>query len=181
MTDPEVAHASEPEIPKEEVEEVEEQLTIADAGYTLQNVLKTLIPDDEIEVQDVLGGKHMVRTVASARVQIKVLRQFEKLKSLSFTEMPFANDASSMFDLIMSVADNDDVLRVISNCFSVSQPLLIASVKKKATEQGFPFEDSDLAAADLFPLEEMIAAIIPLFIRLARKASQAVKSITANM
>ena len=137
MTGPESAQIDEQEVRKEEEDD---NLTIADAGYTLQNVLKTLIPDDEIEVQDVLGGKHTVRTVVSARVQIKVLRQFEKLKSLDFTDMPFANDASSMFDLIMAVSDNDDVLRVLSTCFSVSQPVLIEKVKKKATEEGFPFE-----------------------------------------
>jgi hypothetical protein len=156
-------------------------LTMADASYSLQSILETLVPASEISVSDALGDTHTVKTVASARVQIKVLREFEKIQEMDIGSMPFSENIADIVKTMVAIAANEEVLMVISKCFSLSQPMLVRQVCAKADEIGFPYEKGDLASADLFPLEEMIASIVPLFIRLAKRAGQAVNSIAANL
>ena len=78
---------------------------------------------------------------------------------------------------LISIATDDTALLVLCRCFEVGHPKALTSAKKQAKVNGHDFEDSEYAPADLFSLEELATAIIPLFIRLAKRTNQAIQSL----
>lgn len=141
----------------------------------LMSMLNTLIPPESVEIHDVFHNKYSCATSVSARAQIKVMREFDKIKNLDIGSIN-AN-AQSIFDTIMKIAVNEEVLETLSRCFALSHPHILKTTIDYADSQNFPYEKGDSAAVDLFALEEIVTAIVPLFLRLARRTGQALQAI----
>lgn len=146
---------------------------VAGGADALVKLLDTLVPPDKVCIYDIFNKKHEFPTTISARCQIKVLREFDRIKKIDVGEIS-GIDMSNIINTIISLASNEEVLRSISRCFAVAHPRVLASVKKRADKEKVSYEEGDFCAADLFPLEEMVSAIVPLFLRLAKRGGAAI-------
>jgi len=142
----------------------------------LMQMLNTLVPPESVVIHDIFHNKYTCPTSVSARRQIQVMREFDKVKDLDVGNVTLDNQ--NIVTAIMKLAVNEDVLEALSRCFSIAHPKVLEQTKKYADESEMEYEDTILAAVDLFALEEIITAIVPLFLRLARRTGQALKAIT---
>ena len=106
------------------------------------------------------------------------MREFDKIKNLDIGDIRPSNQSTqSLIDTIMKIAVNEEVLETLSRCFAISHPNILKQTVDYANSQNFPYEKGDSAAVDLFALEEIVTAIVPLFLRLARRTGQALQAI----
>ena len=157
----------------------EEKMNLEEAGQTIQGILETLVPPENIEITNIFGDKFTVSGVCSARKQIKILRQIDKIRELG-SDLEIEGSVSGFINGIVSLASNEDILGILSEVFGDTYPKELELSKKTAKKNKVDFEEGKFASADLFPLEEMAAAIVPLFIRLARRTGQAITAISGN-
>ena len=155
-----------------------DQQTIKDATDTMASIIDSLLPPDEIEVSDVFGDKHLLPATCSARAQIKIIRSLEKIKDV---ELPngIQTDGLGVNDIVKLLGNlvmNDVVFETVCKCAELAHPRLIKKLKQRAIAEGIEFEE-DLPVADLFPIEEAVAMIVPLFLRIARRTGQAIQQI----
>jgi|TARA_Y100000289_G_scaffold14595_1_gene13708 hypothetical protein len=156
----------------------EDKLSIEEASQTIQGILETLVPPEEIEITNIFGEKFTVSGVCSARKQIKILRQIDKIRELG-TDIEIEGSINGFINGLVSLASNEEILGILSGVFADTYPKELEASKKAAKKLKVDFEDNVFAAADLFPLEEMAAAIVPLFIRLARRTGQAIQALSS--
>ena len=157
-----------------EIKETEQQ----DLLNSIKNFLATLVPPTNIVIEDIFGNSYELACSVSARNQIKILREFDKIKDIG-SDFKFSADGSvgSLVDNIISIATDDQALLIICRCFSLGHGACLEQVKEVANANSTPYDAGDMACADLFALEELVTAIVPLFIRLAKRASQAVNRV----
>ena len=156
---------------KKSVENTESPKDLTDA---VTGLLETLVPPTNIEIIDVFGNDYKLSSSVSARKQIKILREFDKLKEISTDDLSLAEgNVSGIVSLIVDVAMNEVVFDVVCNCFFIAHPKTVAKAKAHAENEDVEFEENHLAVGDLFPIEEIVSGIVHLFIRLARRTGKA--------
>lgn len=143
---------------------------IEQATETIKNLFSTLVLTEKVEILDVFGDKHQVATSVSARKQIEILNLLNKVKDI---DLNIDFSSQNFVAMILSLANNKEILKTLGACFDIAYPTLIANVTIKAQAQGEECED----ALDLFPIEEIVSAIAPLFIRLAKKTVGAFQTV----
>jgi hypothetical protein len=140
------------------------------ATETIKNLFSTLALTDRVEIVDVFGDTHEIATSVSARKQIKILNLLEQVKDIDLN-LDLASE--NFVAMLLSLANNEPILNMLGKCFDVAYPTLVSDVTLKAQEQGEECAD----ALDLFPIEEIVSAIAPLFIRLAKKTMGAFQTV----
>jgi len=173
--------ATEQEIPKTEEVQAEPAVTATEAVSQLRELLATLVPPETLELKDAFGNTHLTRSALPARSQIKVMQQLEKLWQLE-TDGVSIGDVSGVAgvtQLLLGLAANEDVLNSLSQAFGCAHPSAIKTAKLSAIEEGVP-ESECSHAADLFPVEEIIAGLLPFFIRLANRAMELMDKMTSQ-
>ena len=144
------------------------------AGF--RALLDTLDPPNTLEVTDVFGEVHRLPSAVSARAQIAIFRKIEEVQSLPVAEGLSGDFAGgNVVGAILALSSDPKVLEALAECFSVAFPLAVARASKRATEEGLSFED----ACDLFPIEEVIGSLVPLFVRLMRRGMKAAETLGA--
>jgi hypothetical protein len=143
----------------------------------LLDFLETLVPPENINFENVFGDKFKYPSMVSARKQIKILRIFDSLQEVDLDGLVFT-DVQSVVDSIVKVATNETVLKGINDCFVIAYPKAIDRSIVKAKKNKYDYEE-EFAAADLFSIEELASAIIPLFLRLVKKSGKVLTAITA--
>lgn len=144
----------------------------------LQSLLDVLVPPTSIVITDIFGNQYSISSACSARAQIKILQQLDKLKNNNVVKSVLEDgfnfeEMSELIGIIVSVAADPEVMTGIANAFSIAHPKPYASAKDQANKNGVEFED----AADLFPVEDLAGAVVPLFIRLVRKGTSAISAL----
>jgi len=157
-----------------EIEETPQQTPNMD----FQSLLDILVPPTSINITDIFGTEYNIPSACSARAQIKILQQLDKLKNNQTVKGVLDNgfsfdEISELVGIIVSVASDPEVMTGIANAFAVAHPRPYANAKARAKEEGVEFED----AADLFSVEELAGAVVPLFIRLVRKGTSAIAAL----
>ena len=140
----------------------------------LKSLMDTLVPPENLEITDIFGETYKVSTNVSARSQVKIIRELEQVKDMELG----LNDLNSLDvpSMIFKVAGNEKLMEMMCRCLKLAFPLIVANTEAKAKEKGVPFEEP--SPADLFGLEEVVAAIIPLFLRVARRTGQAITALS---
>tara|TARA_Y100000593_G_C4218364_1_gene290484 strand:- start:357 stop:887 length:531 start_codon:yes stop_codon:yes gene_type:complete len=146
---------------------------------SLKSFLSTLVPPTEVEIEDIFGNKYELTCSVSARNQIKILREFDKIKDIgSGIDLGKADgQVRGLVETIVNIATDEHSLLIICRCFSLGHSSALEKAKNHASNNKHLYEEGDLACADLFSLEEMVTAIVPLFIRLAKRTSQAITAV----
>lgn len=147
----------------------------------------TLVPpDSEIVVEDIAGNRYTLPGAISARRQIRVLREMEKLKDAAIGGEE-ADKLAAMFDGkltggalmreafggIVRLASQDAILSAIESAFGAAHPKIV----KQAIEA--VADDDARGAADVFAIEEMLGGLLPFFVRLLKRGARAMGSLGA--
>jgi hypothetical protein len=138
------------------------------ALQAIRELLETLEPSATIRIEDAYGGVYTLRSAVPARAQIRAMRALESVSSLAGGEDLQAFAAASRggvqaaLTMLIRAAANEQVLDGLCAAFGHAYPDAVraASVASgvKATE-----------VADLFPVEEVVAGLVPFCIRLVRR------------
>jgi hypothetical protein len=140
-----------------------------------RKLLDVLDPPSEVEVSDRFGETHRLAASVSARQQIRILREFERVK-----ELPIASEVASL-DLgggavagaLVALASDPEVLSSLASAFETAHPAAVRAARNSATESEIEVED----AADLFAIEELVAGLVPLFGRLVHRSASAMRAL----
>lgn len=136
-----------------------------------RRLLDILDPPDEVVVTDAFGDSHRLASAVSARAQIKILREFERVKDLPVAQGLDLSGGGGVGLALVMLAQDPEVLSALARCFAIAHPGAVAS----ATESAGAMEIED--AADLFPIEELVAGLVPLFGRLIQRSAGAIQAL----
>lgn len=151
---------------KEEVKEVVEDKPQEQAD--LLSLIEKLVPPDNIVILDIFGNEYKKPSVLSARKQIKVVREFEKvIAHISESEFT-AQNSSQVIDFLIRASTDETVLDHLASCFLLAFEDVVEKSIEYANKKKIEV-DSDSPVIDLFSLEDIVGSIVPLFIRLAKK------------
>jgi hypothetical protein len=144
----------------------------------LQQLLDVLVPPTNIKITDIFGNEYSIPSACSARAQVKILQQLNKLKNNEAVQSALKdgldfNEISELVGIIVGVAADPEVMEGIANAFALAHPKPYRSTCATAKEQDVEYQD----AADLFSVEELAGAVVPLFIRLVRKGTSAIATL----
>jgi len=147
---------------------------IQGAMEQLRSLFATLVPPDRVELQDALGNRYDATAVLPARAQIKVMQQ---LHALWERDLPvnLSADAASVAGLIVALAADEAILNGLSDAFVAAHPKVV----KGATEASAAAGDGYKHPADLFPIEELVAGLVPFFVRFAARAGDLIAATTS--
>lgn len=130
----------------------------------LQRILDTLVPPTKICIENVNGEKFDLAAAIPARRQIALLRIIEEMRSIAVNDsqavaltkiLSGGFDAAAIAQLVVTMAENEKFLSLVGKAFSTAHPSAV------------PDGQDPL---DLFAAEEMVAGLIPLFLRIVKRA-----------
>ena len=121
---------------------------------------------------------HKLPSTTSARSQIKIVRMLEELKDVALpVGFQFGGiQPKEIITLLGTLVSNETVFETVCKAAELAHPKLVKAVVAKAQEQDVEY-DPDLPIADLLPIEEAIACVVPLFLSIARRTGQAINKI----
>ena len=143
----------------------------------IKAVFEKLVPPTNITISDIFGNDYSLSSTVSARKQVVILREFETIQDIQSQVELKDGSIAGIVDLISSICQQEEFLLALCRCFSTAHPKTLESAKKMAKKAKAEYEEGDFAPADLFALEELAAAIVPLFIRLAKRAGMALTTV----
>lgn len=131
-------------------------------------LLEKLVPPDSVEVVDVDGKVHRLPTRIPARRQIEALRYLHGVLVL-----PASEDVKAVFS---SGGSADVVVAIVGACSDSA----VAEGVARAFAAAHPTACGDIDPLDLFPVEEIVAGLLPTFARSVARAGRAAKSLGAE-
>jgi hypothetical protein len=171
MTDTDAAQPGQATTDTDTDEAEAHDLQAAMAG--LRDLFSTLVPPDRMQLQDALGNRYDASAVLPARAQIKVMQQ---LHALWERELPvsFGADASAVAGLVVALAADEVVLDGLADAFLAAHPKVVSAAVQASDREG----DGYTHPADLFPIEELVAGLVPFFVRFAARAGDLIAATT---
>lgn len=121
---------------------------------SLRELLDRLTPPDNVVViTDIRGNEHRLDLRMSALQQIRVARVLERLVRKNAVGVMLANGATpaagSLVEHVSVLLRDDEAVSLVSECFRTAYPTVCT--------------DSD--PLDVFSIEEVITALLPLAVR----------------
>jgi hypothetical protein len=147
----------------------------------LKDLLDRLVPPQAVQIVDLFGNEYRIPTAISARRNVEVTRKIQEVIA-----HPAAERALARADLLLGGGDglaeavvhlvglvaSDEVIEALAAALHAAHPGLYIQARHRAIEAQADLPDEgDLA--DLFAVEEIAAALVPLFVRLAKRSVQA--------
>lgn len=141
----------------------------------LRTIIDTMVPPRTVEVVDVLGNTYRLPGAVSARVQVEILRIVEGLASLPAGALLSGTgaDARGALSLLAALAHEPLVLASLSEAFGIAHPRVVATAIEAVRADGGQPKD----AADVFAVEEIVAGLVPLFVRLVKRGTSAAEAV----
>lgn len=144
-----------------------------DVGFDFSTLVDILVPPSSVEITDAFGNQHKVSTAIAARSQIILFRIVEDLQKCEAVSKVMADGSISnsggVAGALMYLGGDDEVMGYLAEAFEVAHPKAYNEARKSAEDQGIEVND----AADCFSVEELVSAIVPLFLRLLKRTAQA--------
>lgn len=157
-----------------EVNETIENEIEDDSLDLIRDVLDKLVPPSNVEIEDIFGNKYDLKTKISARSQIQLLRKFEQitkeLKLSDFFQEDEEINTRSIISAIMKLAIDEEIMNGIEKCFHIAHNSTFEKAKNHCSESDDSVDNP--TALDLFGLEDILSAIIPLFLGLIKKGTK---------
>lgn len=157
--------------------------TPLEAVEQLRSMFATLVPPQRVRVVDGFGGEHTLRGVLVAKAQVLVMQQLEALTDTRVPDVlsrdALAGGIGSIVSLLLKLAADPLVLQGLSNAFAVAHPGAVRVALENARRDGVALSDS-AGPSDLFPVEEIVAGLVPFGIRLAKRALDTLEAVTAS-
>lgn len=144
----------------------------------MRKIIDTMVPPKTVEVVDVLGNEYRLPGAVSARVQVEILRVVEGLSSLPAGALfsGSTGDTKGLVAMLSVLAREPLVLTALAEAFALAHPAALAKALLAVRAEGIEAND----AADAFAVEEIVAALVPLFVRLAKRGASAADAVAAR-
>lgn len=142
-----------------------------------------LVPVDEVTIEDVWGNTYRVPGRVSAMRQIAVMRIVQAILAHRAAGDTLnaagglATGAEGIAKLIahlMLVLGDEELVGRFADAFAAAHPDVLTKAQGAAAARG---EGDNLPPTELFAIEEMAAALAPLFARLGRRALDGVRGV----
>ncbi len=153
-----------------------------EAVSQLRELFSTLVPPETLEIRDAFGNTHLVRSAIPARSQIKVMQQLDAIWGIDTSDITMTEGIGGIggiSNLIIKLCSNEVLFESICGAFEYAHPRAFKDAQKSAIACGIEEEDAD-HVADLFPVEEIVAGLVPFFIRLASRAVNLMNQVTSQ-
>lgn len=124
---------------------------------SIEELLTKLVPENDVVVKDCWGKEIRLPSALPARRQIKVFRLFKELADTPALKDAFqggVDDIGAIVDVIISVASDEEVAAKLGEAFALAHP--------EALEGKDPL--------DVLPVEEIMAGLIPFFVRFLHRS-----------
>jgi hypothetical protein len=136
----------------------------------IEELLNKLVPKSDVVIKDCWGNEISLPSALPARRQIKVFRIFKEIAAHeSITGTMAATgatlDAGVLIDLVMQVASDDEVSELLGKAFAEAHP--------DALDGKDPL--------DVLPVEEILAGLVPFFVRFLQRGVAAMGSLSQMM
>ncbi len=148
-----------------------------------RDLFGVLVPSSTVSVTDAFGGEHVLRGMTSARNQALILREFEAISKIVDISNIDRSNLPNLASAILSIAQHDGVLDHLAAAFAHPHEGAIVRARRNAERvyisdrtEDEPLLESvrtaareyaaELGVADLFPVEELAAGLVPFFVRL---------------
>jgi len=149
-----------------------------EAMANLRGFFDTIVPRDTVEFIDAYGGEHVSNALLPARRQVKVMRELEALLDANVDlsilgKLGDEGGVDAAVRMLVEAAGNEQILSGLGKAFAAAHPGPVAVARRtaEAAESELP---ADMDAADLFPIEELMAGLLPFSVRLATRLLDAV-------
>ena len=150
----------------------------AAAVEALRSLFDTLVPPKTITLLDALGNEYTARGSLPARAQIIVMQHLQRLWEADATALQVESTGNGVADAVSAVvamAADPVTLDGICAAFAAAHPRLLKAASDALVAEGFDATDDP---AELFPLEELVAGLLPFFIRFAARAANLLEQVT---
>ena len=128
----------------------------------LRAMFDTLDPPRTIRIVDVDGNAYDLRGVLSARKTLAIVRAFDEIRDIEGLRSVRANGgAAELGRVVMALATDERVAGGLAKAFSIAHPEACAGPDGKPID---PLERFELA--------EVVAGLVPSFVRLAQRISR---------
>jgi hypothetical protein len=144
----------------------------------MRKIIDTMVPPKTVEVVDVLGNEYRLPGAVSARVQVEILRVVEGLSTLPAGALfsGSVGDTKGLVAMLSILAREPLVLAALAEAFGLAHPAALTKALAAVRAEGIEAND----AADAFAVEEIVAALVPLFVRLAKRGASAADAVAAR-
>lgn len=162
-------------------ESADQPVLMSEGPKILSGFLDKLVAPTTIKIKDVYGNEYELSAKVSARVQIKIGREFERAMSAINTENLFEDmdpGVGGMVKAFVGIAGQEGVLDALDNCFSIAHSSALATATKAAKKDKTMVKNP--TAMDLFSLEDILGAVLPLFLGLIQKGATILTKIAQN-
>ena len=143
------------------------------ATDALRELFDTLVPLKTIMLEDVFGMSYTVRGSLNARSQIKVAQALEAMFGSSADEATRATllrareqGMDGIIAAMIELATDPAVMASLASAFEAAHPDVVAH----ALETSQKHDEECIDAADVFAVEEMVAGLLPFFVRFGVRA-----------
>ncbi len=126
---------------------------------SLKDALRDLPATDEIVVRDFEGHEYKLRGVLPARRQLQVFRSLAGLLETGQAMLARESDptGANWIKLLVGLVTDDAVVEQLGRTFRAA----------------FPEAAADRDPLDVFPLEEILASLVPLLARFVKRSGMA--------
>ena len=152
----------------------------AAAVESLRNLFDTLVPPKTITLQDALGNEYTARGMLPARSQIIVMQHLQRLWEADASALEVESTGNGIADAtaaVLKMAGDPVILDGVCAAFGAAHPKLVKDAAAAMVADGLESTDDP---AELFPLEELVAGLVPFFIRFAARAANLMNAVTAS-
>ncbi len=159
--------------PAAQVQAAADAKPLGDVAREIADVLAVLVPPDAVTVRDVRGTEYRLAGSLPARRQIRMVRALDAIKDLAVPK--FDAGGASMVAALVRLAGDEQVLLALCEMFAIAHP----EAARRALTDHLGVGEIDIGEvesragglADCFAVEELVAALVPFFVRLAARVA----------
>ena len=135
----------------------------------LEDLLTKLVPESDVIIRDCWGNKISLPSALPARRQIKVFRIFQEIADHPSVTKNFTGGvdmaAGDIVDLVMAIAGDEEVAELLGKAFALAHPDVL--------------DGKD--PLDVLPVEEIVAGLVPFFVRFLQRGMGAMGSLSGML
>lgn len=153
--------------------EAPSKVDVAAAAEGIRAFLETLMPPDEVVICDVFGKSYSLPTVASFRAQLRLGRGMQKLQTMiaDGADVRRGRATDAIVAMLTTALTSEEFAAELCDMFTAAHPKALADARANVG-------DPNAHVLDLFPGEEVVAALVPLFARPAGRVGRLIGSMS---
>lgn len=181
-------------------------IDVRSAALELAKLMATLVPPETIEISDEKGNKYKAPSALGARKQTAIIRMATDLWDNNISHdveerMKRIRDAkgdrmTAIREFVLGAITHEEaVVKMVATTFEVAHPEIVEAARHRRLAwlnrdrsgegiidaggtKASTFSDVlSLDAADLFPIEELVGGLFPIYARIAAKITTTIEMI----